>query len=147
MAAASDFFALLQALYVFMSSSVPHSVFNDKQSESTRERRTIIQLKKLSDTRWSCRHASIKAVMMTISCIISTLQELSITSSNSSNRAVEARGLLFQIKDFEFLLCLVMFEKIFSITGKLSDLLQAESLSYAPAAIVVYGLPRKPFQA
>ena len=132
-AAASDFFALLQALYVFMSSSVPHSMFIDKQSENTRDRH-IIQLKKLSDTRWSCRHASIKAVTMTISCIISTLQELSMTSSNSSSRAVEARGLLFQIKYFEFLLCLVMFEKIFSITGKLSDLLQAESLSYAAAA-------------
>ena len=131
-AAASDFFSLLEALYVFISSSIPHSLFAKKQSELGQQRQ--IQLKKLSDTRWSCRYASIKAVKTTISAIIDTLEEL---SEDSDSRAVEARGLLFQVKKFQFLLSLIMFERIFSITAKLSDLLQAEHLNYAAAAACI----------
>ena len=51
-----------------------------------------IKLVKLSDTRWSCRHASIKAVKTTIVAIITTLEEL---SDDSGSRAIEARGLLY----------------------------------------------------
>ena len=71
-------------------------------------------------------HASIKAVKTTFSAIMNTLEEL---SDGSDSRAIEARGLLFQIKKFQFLLSLLLFERIFSITAKLSDLLQAEHLN------------------
>ena len=60
LSAAFDFFALLESLYVFMSSSIPHNTFISKQSELGLSRE--IRLKQLSDTRWSCRYASIKAV-------------------------------------------------------------------------------------
>ena len=40
-----------------------------------------------------------------------------------------AVGLRFQVKSFEFFLSLLLFEKIFSITDKLSNLLQAVMLS------------------
>ena len=70
---ASDFFALLESLYVFMSSSIPHSVLLRKQKEfKMRE----IRLVKLSDTRWSCRHASIKAIKATITAILAVVIEL-----------------------------------------------------------------------
>ena len=131
-ATVSDFFSLLEALYVFISSSIPHSLFVNKQTEQGQQRQ--IQLKKLSDTRWSCRYASIKAVKTTFSAIINTLEEL---SDGSDSRAIEARGLLYQVKKFQFLLSLVLFERIFSITAKLSDLLQAEHLNYAAAAACI----------
>ena len=125
---ASDFFALLESLYVYMSSSVPHSVLLRKQKELKLKE---IELVKLSDTRWSCRHSSIKSVKSTITAIIATLEEL---SDDSGSRAIEARGLLHQIKSFSFILSLILFEKIFSITGKLSDFLQSKTINYAAAA-------------
>jgi hypothetical protein len=92
-------------------------------------------LKQLSDTRWSCRHSAIKAIKTSFLAIIQTLEDLS--DGSDSQRAVGARGLLFQVKNFEFLLQLVFFEKIFSITSKLSDLLQAKKLNYAAAATCI----------
>ena len=64
LAEASDFFSLLECLYVFISSSVPHSVFISKQSSSRK-----VELKRLSDTRWSCRHSSIKAIKTSL-CLV-----------------------------------------------------------------------------
>ena len=55
----------------------------------------IVQLKKLSDTQWSCRYTSIKAVLTSLSAIIATLDEI---GDQSHNRAIEARGLFFQVK-------------------------------------------------
>ena len=130
--AASDFFSLLESLYVFMSSSIPHSLFIKKQKELgfTRE----IRLVKLSNTRWSCRHTSIKAIKSTISAVLVTLQEI---SEESGSRPVDSRGLLFQVKTFQFFLSLILYEKIFSITGKLSNLLQAEQVNYGGASYCI----------
>ena len=87
---------------------------------------------KLSDTRWTCRHASIKAVKTTITAIIAALEELA--DRHTGSRAIDARGLLHQIKSFPFLLSLILFERIFSITGNLSNLLQSQTINYAAAA-------------
>ena len=129
---ASDFFGLLEQLYVFMSSSVPHSLFLKKQKEL--HFASEIRLVKLSDTRWSCRHTSINAVKTTISAIVQTLEDI---AEESGNRAVEARGLLFQTKSFHFFLSLMTFDRVFSITGNLSNLLQAKELNYAAAATCI----------
>ena len=98
-----------------------------------------IEIVKLSDTRWSCRHSSIKSVKSTITAIIATLEEL---SDDRGSRAIEARGLLHQIKLFSFILFLILFEKIFSITGKLSDFLQSKTINYAAAA-TCFGITEK----
>ena len=127
---ASEFFSLLESLYVFMASSIPHSIFVSKQSEHGFK----LHLKPLSDTRWSCRHASIVSIKSTISVIYESLDE--ITEGNDSNKVIQARSLLLQVKSFTFAVSLLLFEKLFSITGKLSDLLQAETLSYAGAASI-----------
>ena len=89
---ASEFFSLLQSLYNYLSSAIPHAVFMKKQQELGS---TVVQLKKLSDTRWSCRYTSIKAVLTSLSAILSTLDEI---GDESHERAIEARGLLLQIK-------------------------------------------------
>ena len=130
---ASDFFSLLESLYVFMSSSIPHSLFIKKQKKLgfTREIRFV----KLSDTRWSCRHISKKAIKSTISVVLETLQEI---SEESGSRAVDSRGLLSQVKTFQFFLSLILYEKIFSITKKLSNLLQTEQLNYGGASSCIH---------
>ena len=83
---------------------------------------------------WCCRHTSIKAVKTTITAILAALQDI---ADESGSRAIESRGLLHQIKSFPFLLSLIMFDKIFSITGNLSNLLQTEQLNYAAAATCI----------
>ena len=128
---AANFFVLMEELYVFMSSSVPHSKFLSMQSQLGSHRE--IRLKKLSDTRWSCRHESIKAVVGTLTAVICTLEEITEIDDDSVRR-VKANGLLLQVKQFHFVLALLLFQKIPSITAKLSDLLQAERLNYAAAA-------------
>ena len=78
---ASDFFSLLESL---MSSSVPHSMLLKKQKDL---KQNEIRLVKLSETRWSCRHTSIKAVKKTISAILATLEDI---SDESGSRAIES---------------------------------------------------------
>jgi hypothetical protein len=128
---ASEFFSLLQCLYTYVSSSIPHAVFMNKQKELGIR---VVQPKKLSDTRRSCWYTSIQAVLMSLSAIIGTLEEI---GDESHERAIEARGLLLQIKSFPFLLSLVLFEKIFSIINNLSQLLQSEAIHYAAAATCI----------
>ena len=130
---AADFFSLLEALYVFMSSSKAHDLFLAKQTELGQHRE--VRLKKLSDTRWSCRYASIKALTSTFAPTLATLKEIS--EGDDQNRIVEARGILLQVRNFEFVLCLIMFERIFAITSKLSDVLQAECLDFTGAVTCI----------
>ena len=111
-----------------MSSSVPHSILLKKQHDLKQRE---IRLVKLSETRWSCSVTSIKAVKTTINAILATLEDI---SDESGSRAIASRGLLHQVKSFPFLLSLILFNKIFSITGNLSNLLQTEQLHYAGAA-------------
>ena len=125
---ASEFLSLLESLYVFISSSVPHSVFVTKQKELGHR---VIELKQLSDTRWSCRYLSIKSVLSSFSALIQTLEDL---SGGANHRSIESRGLLHQVCSFSFVLSLILFEKVFAIVNNLSTLLQAEQLCYASVA-------------
>ena len=82
--AAADFFSHLQTLYVFLSSSKTHELFlSNQQASGGRE----IRLKKLSDTRWSCRIDSITTFLSTYSAIIRTLED--IADGNDREKAVE----------------------------------------------------------
>ena len=125
---ASEFFSLLENLYVFISSSVPHSLFVTKQKELGQR---VVELKQLSETRWSCRYSSIKSVLSSFSALVQTLEEL---SGGTNHRSIESRGLLHQVCSFSFLLSLVLFEKVFVIVNNLSTLLQAEQLCYGNVA-------------
>lgn len=50
--------------------------------------------------------------------------------TDTSHR-MEASGILAGVKRFQFIVGLVVYKKIFSITANLSELLQAESLDMA----------------
>ena len=67
-----------------MSSSVPHSILLKKQHDLKQRE---IRLVKLSETRWSCRVTSIKAVKTTINAILATLEDI---SDESGSRAIES---------------------------------------------------------
>ena len=75
------FFDLLEALYVFISGTVPHDRFIGMQkilSPRTQPR----ELKKLSETRWSCRSSAIVAVKETFPSLLLTLGQLEDDDDN-----------------------------------------------------------------
>ena len=52
---AGELLAQLESLYVFMSASKAHELFLEKQT-MLRPGKQVIQLKRLIETHWACRH-------------------------------------------------------------------------------------------
>ena len=84
-----------------------------------------------------CRYAAVNAVCCTYDSIILTVEEVAISSVNEYTQAIEARGLLHQIKSFSFLLSLITFDRILTSTKQLSDNLQCSSIVLSCATELV----------
>ena len=132
-----EFFALIQALYTFISTPKAHSVFLRMQKE-LRPDKQLHQLQQLSDTMWACRQSAVHAICCTFDSVLATLEE--IEDDNDRAKAMEARGLLLQIKCFKFVLSLVVFDRLLSCSKGLSDVLQSTQLDLAKAADLVSAL-------
>ncbi|XP_071844931.1 zinc finger MYM-type protein 1-like [Apostichopus japonicus] len=129
----SEFFAILQKLYVFLSGSFTHQVFLQAQKEYLKDKHPV-ELKRLSDTRWACQHAACVAVSEALPAVIATLEELA--EESNKDRAVEARGLLAVING-SFVVGLVVLRAVLRKTKTLSDHLQARDLDLAEAVCLV----------
>ena len=88
---ASDFFALMETLYAFISSSKAHDVYLQKQNE-LHPSEQLCRLQRLSDTRWACRYFAIDAVCCTFDSLLLALE--AITAWENRGRAVKAKGIL-----------------------------------------------------
>ena len=133
-AEASEFFALLEMLYVFMSASKAHTIFVQQQSV-LHPGKPVRELQQLSDTRWACRFDAVDAICSTFDAILLSLQ--TIMDGNDKVKAVEASGIYMQIHSFKFLTTLVLFLRILSCTKGLSDKLQCSHINMAKAAELV----------
>ena len=122
---ALEFFVLLEALYVFMSTSKVHVKFVEKQQQLHPGKQPL-ELQKLSDTHWTCRYAAVNAVCCTFDSILLTIEE--VAESQDVNKAIEARGLHYQLTSFSFLVSLITFDRILTCTKQLSDQLQSSTL-------------------
>ena len=71
----AEFFILFEAVYVFMSSGVFHSIFVETQRRLYPNRRPT-ELKRLIETRWSCRFESIETLLKTYNAVLNTLAEV-----------------------------------------------------------------------
>ena len=131
---AAEFFALLESLYVFISSSKAHTIFIEKQ-KTLHPNKQPRELKKLSDTRWACRHDAVNAICNAYDSLILALEEIS--ERDDYSKAVEAKGLLHQIKIFSFVITLITFDKILSLTKHLSDQLQSSTIDLYQASQLV----------
>ena len=94
-------------------------------------RTTALEFQQLSDTRWSCRVSSCKALLNRIGAVVSLLTE--IKNQDSGKRAVEATGILCLI-DKDFVRMLYFITDILTITKRFSDFLQSENLDLAAAS-------------
>lgn len=123
----------METLYVFMSSSKAH-VFLQKQSE-LHPSKQVRRLQRLSDTRWACRYFAIDAVCCTFDSLLAALE--AIIEWENREKAVEAKGILLQVKSLKFLVLLIIFSRILSCTKSLSDQLQSSNIDIAKAADLV----------
>ncbi|XP_011406062.1 PREDICTED: zinc finger MYM-type protein 1-like [Amphimedon queenslandica] len=130
---ASEFFFLLQSLYVFMSASKAHSLFIEKQSELHPDKQS--KELRLSDTRWACRYASLDAICSTFDAILLSLEI--IGGETDKSKAIKAVGLYHHINNFQFIFCLVIFTRLLAITKSLSDQLQRKSLDFVSATALI----------
>ena len=129
----AEFFVALEQLYVFFSGSIPHQKLLVKQKE-TRPQHQPIELKRISDTRWSSQEQACIAVKSTLPAIVLSLKELS--QEGGGKRAVDSKSNLALI-DFEFTVILVFMTSLLSITKTLSDQLQASTLDLASAVDLI----------
>ena len=107
---ASEFSALMELLYVFISSTKAHDLFLKKQAELHLDTKPC-QLQQLSDTRWACRYYAVDAICCTYDFAIDTLE--AITDGDDKCKAVEGKGILCQVRSFKFLLLLMIFPILF----------------------------------
>ena len=131
-----EFFALVQALYTFISTPKSHCVCKD--AKKLRPDKQVHQLQQPSDTRWACRQGAVHAICCIFDAVLATLEE--IEDDNDRTKAMEARGLLLQVKCFKFVLSLVVFDRLLSCSKGLSDVLQSTQLDLAKAADLVSAL-------
>ena len=87
------------------------------------------------DTRWACRYSAINAVCCTFDYVLLALEE--IAASTHYNKAIEAKGLLHQVKSFSFIISLVMFNRVLSCTKQLSNKLQSSTMDLFRASELV----------
>ena len=131
---ASEFFALLEMLYVFMSTSKAHTIYIHQQSV-LHPNKPLRQLQRLSDTRWPCRFYAVDTVCSTFDAILASLQ--SIMDGSDKVKATDVSDIYMQIHSFKFLTTLILFWQILSITKSLLDQLQSTHINMAKAAELV----------
>ena len=117
-----------------MAASKAHLMFVATQKRLHSDKPSY-ELQKLSDSRWACRHGTVSAICYTFDSLLSTLEEISDDPDQA--KAVEAQGLLLQVKDFKFLVSLIIFDWILTCTKGLSDSLQSSQIDLGKAADLV----------
>ncbi|KAM3850214.1 zinc finger MYM-type protein 1-like [Diretmus argenteus] len=122
--AAAEFFETVTLLYNFFAHSVAHDFFIKKQKEMQPTSPTV-ELKGLSDTRWSCQYTALVAIRKSLPAIKQTLQD--IMGQTHAKRKTDARA-VNALLDERFVLLLTLFEDLFRVTKFMSDQLQAPNL-------------------
>ena len=115
-----------------MSTTKAHAVFMQKQQE----------LHPIS--RWACKYGAVNAICRTYDSFLATLEDIGDGSDHM--KAIEAKGLYYQIANFSFIASLVTYDRILSCTKNLSDQLQSTKVDLAQAADLVLATKRVPCQ-
>ncbi|QQP49769.1 Uncharacterized protein FKW44_010540, partial [Caligus rogercresseyi] len=99
----------------------------------------VLELQKLSDTRWACREAALKALKSNMNAIFKLLGDI-IDKEDPPDLARGDAEMLRHAIDFVFLLCLEITNPVFFQTAVASNDLQKEGLNPSTAYKVIDGL-------
>ena len=114
--AAGDLFGLLEAVHNFITaSSLRHDKFVSLQKERQEK---VMELPKLSDTRWVCKLKAVQTFNNRFVAILGTL-ELYSQLGKPRERA-EAKGLVGQLNTKSTVFLLNLFDRVLSVTNCLS---------------------------
>ena len=94
------------------------------------------ELKRLSETRRSCQHASCSAVQQTLPAMLSTLKHVSLVDNSSVERSLGATARLNFVNG-EFVVQLVTFERLLSKVNIVSKQQQSATCELSPAIDLV----------
>ena len=125
---------LLEELYVFMTGHKRNDVFRTAQGD-TGER--VLQLKRVSTTRWNSSQAAVDTVLSRFSAIMQALSLLS-DSKYDSETITKASGLRSRLNDIRVILCMHILRIVYGIIGPASRSLQgiATDLGYAAGLLL-----------
>lgn len=132
---ASEFFALVELLYVFLTRQKVHEVFCRLQQE-----RGLVQreLGKLSDTRWACRYHNVLVIKERFGVIVDVLHE--VQCLGDAEISVLAKGLELQVESCMFVANLILFCKILSTSYGVSEALQSSTIDICQSVNLITGM-------
>ncbi|CAA0817438.1 TTF-type zinc finger protein with HAT dimerisation domain [Striga hermonthica] len=115
---AISFFGVIQRIYaLFARSTKRWKILTDNVERFT--------VKPLSDTRWESRTKSVQPIRYQAPQIRSALKEVERTSSDDPKAVSEAESLVTAIENFEFLVCMVIWDDILYTINMVSKKLQS----------------------
>jgi len=116
------FFSNIQSMYTFFSRPGNNKSFQKVREILGMSAKTPV-LTDLSDTRWACRWRNVNATKQSLSALVASLQQLS--QPESGNRCIaEAAGLLHELQQTAFVVCLIVLEKVLSLVQVCHAVLQ-----------------------
>lgn len=93
-------------------------------------------LKSISTTRWACRSEAISAIKENYSSILAAIEEIVDNTKQSDVRA-KGKGILHQMKTFEFIFAMMMIDPILSSILKTSAFLQSSNINLLMAVEII----------
>lgn len=130
---AVSFFGILEALYTFITNSLPRlKIFEEEQKKIDG---LVLTLKQLSETRWASHKRAVDSVYINLPAIVTSLKRISDGELlNIKLKTIsEAQGLLFQIMNFKFSFLLVLWKNILGKVDILSNYLQNSKIDLITA--------------
>jgi len=117
---ATSFFGTLQRIYVMFSAST-------QRWEKFRNHVTGLSVKPLSETRWECRIDSVKAIRYQVGSVYDALLEVHETADEPLVKS-EAESLANHLKDYKFLVAIILwYEILFQVNFVSKELQSKES--------------------
>lgn len=132
-----DFFGVIQLVYNYIEGSPKrHAVFENIMKSSNLK---LKYLKSLSETRWACRSEAVSVVQAQLNIIIKALEE-SVENSSDAKTKAKGKGILYQMKSFDFIICLEVVHPILQLVVQVSKTLQSPNIDLCQAVEEVSSL-------
>ncbi|KAI4799988.1 hypothetical protein KUCAC02_016526 [Chaenocephalus aceratus] len=134
------FFNSVEKLYAFCNGSPKRHAALVKCQQSLYPGQRVLELQQLSDTRWACREAALKALQRNLNAVSKLLDD--IIDIDPPDLARGDAQMYRHAINFLFLLCLKIATPVFKVTAVASDSLQEEGLDHSTAYKVIDGVLR-----
>ncbi|XP_060846280.1 zinc finger MYM-type protein 1-like [Rhopalosiphum padi] len=129
-----DFFGNIQLIYNFIEGSCTRHAVLEKIANFTNTK--LKTLKSISTARWACRSEAISAIKENYPSILAAIEEIVDNTKQSDVRA-KGKGILHQMKTFEFIFAMLMLDPILSSILKTSAFLQSSDINLLTALEII----------